>query len=299
MTQFKRQSAIRILAAELKETTIKMPKTSDDQYEAQMYTLPSGVNASRVLLAGTAVEKEDVGKDEPFWRLRVADPSGAFYLYAGQYQPEAAQVIQSLQIPCFITVIGKLSIYSPDENTVITSIKPETITIINGDERNSLLADITAQTINRMILSKGAVSPYPEQVRDTIKKSVIAAIAILSGESTDSPAVQTPEVVPPVKPEEPAKPETSVKAAVKEDKKPAAKKKTDKKQEPDALNDAEKYILDIITEIREGTNPVNIGAIKTVCISKGCAVLDVDKAVTGLKMKGYVIEEKAGWIKPV
>ncbi len=89
METFKRTPTIRMLAEEVRDTTIEI-QSGGDQYTPTVYLSPTGAEVNRVLIAGTAVEKEDVGSDNSFWRVRVADPTGEIFVYAGQYQPEAA-----------------------------------------------------------------------------------------------------------------------------------------------------------------------------------------------------------------
>ena len=52
--------------------------------------LPTGAKANRIFVVGTLTETEDVGSDDEYWQGRIVDPTGRFFTYAGQYQPEAA-----------------------------------------------------------------------------------------------------------------------------------------------------------------------------------------------------------------
>ena len=47
--------------------------------------------------------------EEPMWRARVSDPTGVFYLSAGQYQPEAAIALSKIKPPTYVAVIGKVA----------------------------------------------------------------------------------------------------------------------------------------------------------------------------------------------
>ena len=86
---FVREIAHRIFAAELKESNLQA-KEGQDQYSPQYLITPTGAKANRVFIVGTLTEKEDIGTDSEFWRGRIVDPTGAFFVSAGQYQPEAA-----------------------------------------------------------------------------------------------------------------------------------------------------------------------------------------------------------------
>jgi len=42
-----------------------------------------------------------------YLRGRIVDPTGAFNVYAGHYQPEALVALSNLTKPCFVAVVGK------------------------------------------------------------------------------------------------------------------------------------------------------------------------------------------------
>ncbi len=79
METFKRTPTIRMLATEVRDTTVEI-QSCGDQYTPTIYLSPTGAEVNRILIAGTAVEKEDVGTDNSFWRVRVADPTGAIFV---------------------------------------------------------------------------------------------------------------------------------------------------------------------------------------------------------------------------
>jgi len=101
-----REVAHRVFAAELKESNLQS-KEGQDQYSPQYLITPTGAKCNRIFIVGTLTETENVGTDSEFWRGRIVDPTGAFYVTAGQYQPEAAQVLAKTTPPEFIAVIGK------------------------------------------------------------------------------------------------------------------------------------------------------------------------------------------------
>ncbi len=138
-TTFKR-SVTKILIAELTRTTHALPR-GEEQYEAQTYLSPTGRTITKVMICGTAIEKEDVGKESSMWRMRISDPSGTVQVYAGIYQSEAAAVISQLDVPCFVTVVGKMHIYEPEDGRHIVSIRPDSVTIIDGKTRDDFILD--------------------------------------------------------------------------------------------------------------------------------------------------------------
>ena len=112
MTGFSREVARRIFAEELKSSNYSFRDGEDQHQYAPSYLLtPTGAKCNRVFLVGTLIEKDDIGGDTEYWRGRVVDPTGSILIYAGQYQPEAAQILAGLETPCFVAVVGKPNLY--------------------------------------------------------------------------------------------------------------------------------------------------------------------------------------------
>src|SRR5450756_2676376 len=80
-----REVARRLYAKELQGSTL-FYKEHDDAYAPQYLLTPTGAKCNRVFVVGTLTEKENVGVDADYWRARIADPTGVFPIYAGQYQ---------------------------------------------------------------------------------------------------------------------------------------------------------------------------------------------------------------------
>jgi RPA family protein len=147
-----REVAHRVFAAELKESNLQS-KEGQDQYSPQYLITPTGAKCNRIFIVGTLTEKEDIGTDSEFWRGRIVDPTGAFYVTAGQYQPEAAQVLAKTAPPEFIAVIGKPTIFTTKEGNVLTSIRAESMHVVDAATRDRWVvetANLTAKRIARL-----------------------------------------------------------------------------------------------------------------------------------------------------
>jgi len=147
-----REVAHRVFAAELKESNLQT-KEGQDQYSPQYLITPTGAKCNRIFIVGTLTETENVGTDSDFWRGRIVDPTGAFYVTAGQYQPEAAQVLAKTAPPEFIAVIGKPTIFTTKEGNVLTSIRAESIHVVDAATRDRWVvetANLTAKRIARL-----------------------------------------------------------------------------------------------------------------------------------------------------
>lgn len=146
---FVREVSHRLFAAELKESNL-MVKEGSDQYSPQYLIIPTGAKVNRVFVVGTLTEKEDMGNEAEFWRGRIVDPTGTFFVTAGKYQPEAAQVLAGTTPPEFMAVIGKPSTYTTKEGNVLTSIRAESIQIVDAATRNRWVVDAAVHTAKRL-----------------------------------------------------------------------------------------------------------------------------------------------------
>jgi RPA family protein len=182
-------------------------KESDDERAPVYVLLPTGERANRVFVTGTLTEKEDVGDDSEYWRGRVVDPSGTFFVYAGQYQPEAASMLRDLEPPAYVAVAGKPRTYETDDGTVNVSVRPESISTIDAETRDRWVVETAERTIDR--LERFADEPEHDYVAmareeygdavDPYREAVIEALEQLettedaNGE-TNPDAEDTPEV---------------------------------------------------------------------------------------------------------
>ncbi|MDO8725674.1 MAG: DNA-binding protein [Candidatus Methanoperedens sp.] len=151
---FAREVAHRIFAAEFRESNLQA-KEGQDQYSPSYLITPTGAKCNRVFIVGTLTEKDDVGTDAEFWRGRIVDPTGAFFVNAGQYQPEAAQVLAKTTPPEFIAVIGKPTTYTTKEGNVLTSIRAESMQIVDAATRDRWVMDCAKHTMARLEKLKG------------------------------------------------------------------------------------------------------------------------------------------------
>ncbi|MFB6284525.1 MAG: RPA family protein [Halobacteria archaeon] len=144
-----REVAKRVFAGEFNDAYYTY-KTSDDERAPTYLLLPTGERANRVFLVGTLTEKEEIGSDSEYWRARVVDPTGTFFIYAGQYQPEAMEKVRDIQPPEYVAVVGKPSTYETDEGDVMVSVRPESINVVDEDTRDRWIAETAERTIERI-----------------------------------------------------------------------------------------------------------------------------------------------------
>ncbi|MWV41642.1 DNA-binding protein [Natrialba sp. INN-245] len=144
-----REVARRVFASEFNDSTYAF-KESDDERAPNYALLPTGDRANRVFVVGTLTETEDVGEESEYWRGRVVDPTGTFFVYAGQYQPEAAAALRDTEPPAYAAVVGKPRTYETDDGTVNVSLRPESIAIVDEATRDRWVVETAERTLERV-----------------------------------------------------------------------------------------------------------------------------------------------------
>lgn len=178
-----REVAHRVFAAELKESNLQS-KEGIDQYSPQYLITPTGAKCNRIFIVGTLTEKEDVGTDSEFWRGRIVDPTGTFYVTAGQYHPEAVQVLAKTLPPEFIAVIGKPTTFTTKEGNVLTSIRAESMHVVDAATRDKWVVETANLTTKRLARLQGndpdAVKSREHYSTDVAQYKAMVAMAIES-----------------------------------------------------------------------------------------------------------------------
>jgi len=146
---YQRETSHRVFAFEYNQANL-YEREGNDQFAKSYLTIPTGAKCNRVFVVGTLTEKDDIGKDKPFWRFKVSDPTGTYALYAGQYQNYVVQQLSKIEPPEFVAVVGKTNLYRTEEGATYTSIKPESIQIVDKDTYLSWIVDTAKRTIERL-----------------------------------------------------------------------------------------------------------------------------------------------------
>ncbi len=148
-----REVAKRLFAKEFQASNLTY-KDGEDQFAPTYLLTPTGAKCNRVFIVGTLTEKTNIGSDSEFWKGRVTDPTGAFVIYASQYQPEAAQALADIEVPSFVAVIGKPNSFKGQDGTLIFSVRPEIIVPVDGDTRDMWVKDTILNTADRLVAMK-------------------------------------------------------------------------------------------------------------------------------------------------
>ncbi len=144
----RREVAQRVFAAEYEDAT-RSYQESDEERAPSYVVTPSGAKANRLFLVGVLTEVERV--NEEMVRARVVDPTGAFVVYAGQYQPDERTFFERAQPPEFVAVTGKARTFQPeDSDRVFSSVRPESVNAVDADTRDRWVVGAAERTIERV-----------------------------------------------------------------------------------------------------------------------------------------------------
>ncbi len=195
-----REVARRVFAREFNDASYSF-KESEDERAPLYLLLPTGERANRVFVVGTLTETEDVGDDSEYWRGRVVDPTGTFFVYAGQYQPDAASVLREAEPPMYVSVVGKPRTYETDDGDVNVSVRPESISVVDATTRDRWVVETAEATLDRIRAFDDEANEYANMVREEYdvspsryQETVIQALESLDEDSEGGEEAAAAEV---------------------------------------------------------------------------------------------------------
>ncbi len=151
-----REVAWRIFAWEFNRSNLHI--SEGDERAPNYIITPTGVKCNRLFIVGVVTEIENIGQDNSLWKARIADPTGVFTAYAGQYQPEAAIFLSELNVPAYVAVVGKARKFEPEDGSVYTSVRPEEINNADEKQRDRWVLDTAERTLERIRVMENALS---------------------------------------------------------------------------------------------------------------------------------------------
>jgi len=145
----KREVAWRLFAGEFNESKLEI--RGEGEYAPSYVVTPLGAMVNRVFVVGVLTDVENIGQaEEPLYRARVEDPTGTFYVSAGQYQPEAAKKLATMKTPAIVAVVGKIRTYTPETGVVYVSLRPEDIAEVSPEIRDWWIVETARLTRGRI-----------------------------------------------------------------------------------------------------------------------------------------------------
>ncbi|WP_424357283.1 RPA family protein [Methanocella sp. MCL-LM] len=152
-----RETARRVFAREFNDASLQYGEHTD---RAPNFVItPTGAMCNRIFAVGVLTEVENIGSaGQVLYRARLADPTGAFTIYAGQYQQEIATFLSGLETPAYVAVAGKARIFSPEPGAHYTSIRPEDVNVIDRNVRDRWTCHTAKLTLDRIAVMEKALA---------------------------------------------------------------------------------------------------------------------------------------------
>jgi len=163
-----RETAWRMFAKEFNDATLDI--NSGEEKAPSYVVTPLGAKTNRLFIVGVVTEIDEVGSGEtPMLRARIADPTGSYYLSAGQFQPEAMAALRELKVPEFVAVVGKAKVYAPDDTVRLLSIRPEIIQKCDSKLRDYWVYETAVSTMRRIEMMEEALKMDPPSAQEIEK----------------------------------------------------------------------------------------------------------------------------------
>jgi RPA family protein len=159
MIMAEREMAHRMFAREFNDSVFQISSGSDasgqtDLHAPNFLVTRLGAKVNRLFIAGVITEVEDMGShkggEKELWRARLSDPTGTFTVYSGSYQPEASVFLSTVEIPSYVTIVGKVRSYEPGDGSVFVSLRPEEINNTDENTRDRWIIDTAELTLDRL-----------------------------------------------------------------------------------------------------------------------------------------------------
>ncbi|MFO1533789.1 MAG: hypothetical protein ABR562_08900 [Thermoplasmatota archaeon] len=170
-----RETAHRAFAQEFNASRASIPGVGEK--DPSFLVTPLGAKVNRIHVVGVCTDVEPVGESGEVWRARISDPTGVFTIYAGNYQPEAAQALSQLQPPQYVAVTGKARTYEPEPGSIFVSIRPESVAVVDQGTRDQWILDTARRTQERMVAVQAARADPPANAAALTAKGLAPAVA--------------------------------------------------------------------------------------------------------------------------
>ncbi|KYK20703.1 hypothetical protein AYK25_08685 [Thermoplasmatales archaeon SM1-50] len=308
----KREPAWRIFATEYNDASLEI-KGSGEKVPSYVIT-PLGSKVNRVFIAGVLTDVESVMEGGEYLRAHVSDPTGVFTIYSGQYQAEATSKLQSIEVPAFVAMVGKVRTYVPEEGTMFVSLRPEVVREVDAEARDRWIIEACLQTKHRMGAMVEAMKMAQPNAYDLRKlgysrqlsEGVVAALknygsvdmtryVTLIRESLQFLMPGTSERFEEALYEEKLEDIEQRKETNKLTKKPKKQEKEPSEKSKDE-QDPEALVLSSIKEL-EGDEGAPWDSIVEICKNKGLDENSIEEALNSLMEKGFVFEPMLGTLK--
>jgi RPA family protein len=304
-----REVAWRVFAEEFNSSTLE--HAGEGEKPVSYIITPLGAKINRMMVVGVVTEIEDVGEEgKARVRARVSDPTGTYYVSAGEYQPSAAAALSKMSPPAFAAIVGKSRAYSPQEGVKYLSIRPERIMEVDGEARDYWILETAKSTLYRieaiddaMKMAQPSVSEmmrlgYPENLADGVVRAVAYYKDIDLGRFRNSVRDALRSILPEEGMEVRDQKSAPAASRPKPEKKPAESKE-DEMHEVEVGADEETTILNIIVSLDAAGKGAPWDKIVDSAKAKKIDKVRLEEIVASLLDKGEIYEPELGMMKRI
>ncbi len=289
-----REMAYRLFAREFNDSQFQISPGADQSGEQDLHSpnflvTRAGAKVNRLFIAGVVTEVEDIGNqkggEKELWRARISDPTGTFTVYSGNYQPEASVFLSTVEVPSYVTVVGKVRSYEPGDGSVFVSLRPEEINIADENVRNRWVVETARLTLDRLDIFEDVLSSDMSETE---------IIEYLSGEGTPSYIKEGICLAMDY-----YHTDMAYLKNLREDVRNALLTiDTGLSSEDGSQSDAESLILELLEQTNEGKGVEYALLVKEAGL-KDVSAEEVDSAIRSLLSRGHVYEPKVGFLRIV
>lgn len=164
---FVREPAKRIFAREFNMSKYDLkPDTNDGDDKSPTFVItPTGALANRIIISGVLTSKDKKTEPHVEYTGIVNDNTGEFKIKASHFNPQAQQQMALIKdVPTFVTVIGKPSLFKPDDGRVFASVRVESINVTDKLTRDLWILDTAFATIRRIELIEDGTDAWIKEV---------------------------------------------------------------------------------------------------------------------------------------
>lgn len=311
-----REVAWRVFAEEFNSSSLEY--TGEGEKPVSYVVTPLGAKVNRMLVVGVITEIENVGEEnKPRYRVRVSDPTGTFYVSAGEYQPDAAAAFARMSPPVFAAIVGKSRAYTPEEGVKYLSIRPERVREVAADDRDYWVLETAKSTLRRidavedaMQMSQPSVGQlmklgYPENLAD----GVVRALEYYKDVDVERFRNSVKDALRSIIPEGKIAPPVVDKKAERKEEKAGTPPKKRALEEPERAEeemeevgvaaDEEDVVLKIIDSLDSGSRGAPWDKMVEAAKAKKIDKVRLEEIVASLLDKGEVYEPELGMMKRI
>ncbi len=302
-----REVAWRVFAEEYNSSVLEF--TGEGEKPVSYIVTPLGAKVNRMLVIGVATDIEDIGAEgKQRFRARVSDPSGTFYVSAGEYQPAAAASLSKISPPAFVAVVGKSRAYSPEEGVKYLSVRPERIREVDEAARDYWVIEAAKSTLHRInAVSDGLEMErpsVPELVKlgyhENLADGVVRAIEYYKDIDLDRFRNMVRDAVRSLMPDQAQKAHAKLAASAPKESPPEEKRAGEEEMhEVGVGSDEEDTVLKIIDAVSAGGRGAQWEKIVEAAQAKKIDKVRLEEIIASLLDKGDIYEPELGMMKRI